>query len=456
MRILYSHRIQSRDGQSVHVEELIAALREPGARGAGGRARLLRPGATSAAKAAGARVPRPLPRAVGGAGGARLQHPRPGGGCALPCRRFRPDLIYERYNLYYLAGTWLARRTGIPLFLEVNAPLADERTRLRRAGAAATRPSAGALRLAVGGPGAGGDRRAEAIIAAAGVPGDRIEVVPNGIDPAASPPCRQREAAPDQVVLGFVGFVRDWHGLDAVIAPWQRTVRPEVRAGRGGGRSRPPGSGAGRRRRWGWASGCTFTGLQPREAIPALVAGFDIALQPRVVAYASPLKLFEYMAAGGRSWRPTSRTSARYCATGRPRCCSILPQRARCGTRSAGWPAMRLCGGASGRPRRAEIARRDYTWRGECRADRGMGEGTILPCAGGLILLYIPMTPLPAPRRHCQFHGAIASPTAPLPVPRRHCQSHGVIAGPYGVIPSPSNSGCSSAWYGFQRPTELR
>ena len=26
MRILYSHRIQSRDGQSVHVEELVAAL----------------------------------------------------------------------------------------------------------------------------------------------------------------------------------------------------------------------------------------------------------------------------------------------------------------------------------------------------------------------------------------------------------------------------------------------
>ncbi len=30
MRILYSHRIQSRDGQSVHVEELIGALRQLG------------------------------------------------------------------------------------------------------------------------------------------------------------------------------------------------------------------------------------------------------------------------------------------------------------------------------------------------------------------------------------------------------------------------------------------
>lgn len=30
MGILYSHRIQSRDGQSVHVEELVAALRALG------------------------------------------------------------------------------------------------------------------------------------------------------------------------------------------------------------------------------------------------------------------------------------------------------------------------------------------------------------------------------------------------------------------------------------------
>ena len=46
---------------------------------------------------------------------------------------------------------------------------------------------------------------------------DRIEVVPNGIDPAAFAACRRGEASAGPVVLGFVGFVRDWHGLDAVI-----------------------------------------------------------------------------------------------------------------------------------------------------------------------------------------------------------------------------------------------
>jgi len=42
----------------------------------------------------------------------------------------------------------------------------------------------------------------------------------------------------------------------------------------------------------------TFTGVVSREQVPAHVAAFDVALQPAVVPYASPLKLFEYLALG--------------------------------------------------------------------------------------------------------------------------------------------------------------
>jgi glycosyltransferase involved in cell wall biosynthesis len=34
----------------------------------------------------------------------------------------------------------------------------------------------------------------------------------------------------------------------------------------------------------------------PRRELPGLIAAFDVALQPEVTPYASPLKLFEYMA----------------------------------------------------------------------------------------------------------------------------------------------------------------
>ena len=40
----------------------------------------------------------------------------------------------------------------------------------------------------------------------------------------------------------------------------------------------------------------TVTGVVKREQIASYVAAFDVALQPDVVDYASPLKLFEYLA----------------------------------------------------------------------------------------------------------------------------------------------------------------
>jgi glycosyltransferase involved in cell wall biosynthesis len=41
-----------------------------------------------------------------------------------------------------------------------------------------------------------------------------------------------------------------------------------------------------------------FTGVIHRDQVPDWVAAFDIALQPAVVPYASPLKLMEYLVLG--------------------------------------------------------------------------------------------------------------------------------------------------------------
>jgi glycosyltransferase involved in cell wall biosynthesis len=129
------------------------------------------------------------------------------------------------------------------------------------------------------------------------VPEQQIEVVPNGIDPVRFERLPQRPAAVDKVVLGFVGFVREWHGLDTVIAAMAAdpaTPLELVVVGDG------PAVPALRQQAaaLGVADRVHIAGLVAHDAIPELVAGFDIALQPRVVAYASPLKLFEYMAAG--------------------------------------------------------------------------------------------------------------------------------------------------------------
>jgi glycosyltransferase involved in cell wall biosynthesis len=95
-----------------------------------------------------------------------------------------------------------------------------------------------------------------------------------------------------------------------------------------------------------------------------MVAGFDIALQPRAVAYASPLKLFDYMAAGRAIVAP-DQPNIREILTDGETALLFDPARA-----DGVWTAvLRLAGDAGLRGRlggaaRAEIERRRYTWAG--------------------------------------------------------------------------------------------
>src|SRR5262249_13746140 len=109
----------------VHIEALVAALRA-----AGHEVRVVGPPAYDAValgdeSPALARIRRLLPgttrelaeMAYGLISTARL---------ARAARTFRPDIVYERANLFHIAGSWTAWRCGAPLLLEVNAPLAEE------------------------------------------------------------------------------------------------------------------------------------------------------------------------------------------------------------------------------------------------------------------------------------------------------------------------------------------
>lgn len=367
MRILYSHRIQSRDGQSVHVDEMISALRAAGhevmvvgpafyaATDFGGESRLV------------ARLRRLLPGALGEL--AELAYNVP---AYLALRRaargFRPDAIYERYNLYYLAGTWLARRLGVPFLLEVNSPLAEERAKFSGlqlrwlAHALERRTWRGANHvLAVTGV-------LRDVIAASGVKRERIEVIQNGVvlDRFAAAP--RPEGGP--VVLGFVGFVRTWHGLDAVLGAMAADGGQGIALtviGDGPARAELEAQAAA----LALGERVHFAGLVEHHAVPGHVAGFDIALQPKVVAYASPLKIFDYMAAGRAIVAPDQPNIREILEHGRT---ALLFDPAAAFDSDAGmWAAIRrLAGDAGLRARlgaaaRAELERRDYTWAGNAR-----------------------------------------------------------------------------------------
>ena len=303
MKILYHHRIRSKDGQYVHLEELVGALRK-----LGHEVRIVGPEAVgSAVFGADAGIvewmKRRMPKALyeiiefGYGAFAYLR-------LARAIKGFRPDGIYERYNLFLPAGVWAKKRFGLPFLLEVNAPLYAERKRFdgialdtlaRSSERAAWRGADVVLPVT--------HSLAELIAQEIGED-QRVVVIPNGINPdhfagrLDSAAVRLRWNLGGKLVLGFTGFVRDWHGLDRVIAsiandPPERS-RVLFVVGDGPARAALEAQA----KTLGIASRVIFTGVVARADVPDYVSVFDIALQPAVVPYASPLKLFEYLALG--------------------------------------------------------------------------------------------------------------------------------------------------------------
>jgi glycosyltransferase involved in cell wall biosynthesis len=302
LKILYHHRIGSKDGQAVHIESLIVALRR-----AGHDVQAVSPPAFGKVDFGGqsqslARLKRLLPRAAYELAEMcynvpalwRLQ--RTG-------RRFRPDLLYERYNLFMIAGVLFARLHRTPIFLEVNSPLARERAAF--GGLAFARMAAWLERRTW--------RAADLVLPVsqvlaeivwqAGVPPERIVVIPNGIDDenfrcSSGDEAKRTLGLSGKTVLGFVGFVREWHGLDGVLdLLTDPRCPPDLHLLLiGDGPALPALKSLAER--LGIAPRVTFAGLVDRGQLIRHLAAFDIALQPRAVGYASPLKLFEYMAAG--------------------------------------------------------------------------------------------------------------------------------------------------------------
>jgi glycosyltransferase involved in cell wall biosynthesis len=309
MRILYHHRILARDGMRVHIAEIVAALRRRGHT-------VVVLGPDSGADAAGGAHARAGVGLAGWLG--RLRGHVPvwlGEGLELAynlaawarlrraVRTHRPDVIYERYNLFLLAGVWLKRLHGVPLLLEVNAPLAEERA---VHGALTLRALARWAERHVW-------RNADMVlpvshalaahIRAAGVPDSRITVIPNGAHLDARPGEGERDALradlglTGKVVVGFVGFVRPWHGLERVLDAFAAADRSDLHllvVGTGPAVADLESRAAA----LGLTESLTVTGAVSHAAVTAYLAVFDVALQPDVTPYASPLKLVEYMAAG--------------------------------------------------------------------------------------------------------------------------------------------------------------
>ncbi|TWT81141.1 putative glycosyltransferase EpsD [Planctomycetes bacterium CA13] len=316
MRILYHHRTLGDGAEGIHINEMVRVFRElghqvevvalvgdqtcstehasssPQSRRWSSVGRFL-PGITYELAEIGYNVigKRTVTRAING---------------------FKPDLIYDRYNSFSTAAIDAAREANIPVFLEVNAPVSFERTAYER------RP----LRLAR--LATRFERRIcnqadhvfvvstplkEFLVSQRGILPSRVTVIPNGVDPEKfSPtppgsPARRRQrkklGIDSETVIGFVGILRPWHGLNllldafASLVPQQPNLRLLIV-----GDGVIEGSLREKVLELGLENLVTFTGRVAHEQMKDYLSAIDIAVSPQATFYASPMKILEYLAMG--------------------------------------------------------------------------------------------------------------------------------------------------------------
>jgi glycosyltransferase involved in cell wall biosynthesis len=229
----------------------------------------------------------------------------------LACARdFRPDVIIERYYNFGGEGILAARTLGAIAVLEVNAPVVDRSGSIKHIldRALIVQPM----------------RRwrewqcdhADVIVTPSAkiipphVPSSKILRTEWGADterfrPDATGPVPFTRTAEDVVVV-FSGAFRAWHGATQLVDAIRRLRvrgRAEIKAvfiGDGPELPRVRRAAAG-------LDGITLIGAVPHENVPAIlaacdigVAPFDVTAHPTLVHefHWSPLKIFEYMAAG--------------------------------------------------------------------------------------------------------------------------------------------------------------
>src|SRR5260221_5179503 len=214
------------------------------------------------------------------------------------------DLVYERYSLWSFAGMDYAQGAGTPGLLEVNAPLIEEQAEHRglidRAGAERVAEQAFVKAVALL---AVSEEVAASLERFPGAHG-KVRVVPNGVDPdrflANAKPCMP--ASPGAFTVGFVGTLKPWHGVEVLVEAFARLHERHsstrlLIVGDGPERQRLQADLSSR----GLLDSAAFTGAVAASEVPGLLASMDVAVAPYPKLshfYFSPLKVYEYMAAG--------------------------------------------------------------------------------------------------------------------------------------------------------------
>jgi glycosyltransferase involved in cell wall biosynthesis len=225
------------------------------------------------------------------------------------------QLIHERFNLLALGGVWASRKLGIPFILEVNADLLEQR---KFKGV----PEKGLRRLfSEWATRACFNAAAKIVCISAGlkdhlssnwrIESSKLAVLPIAADIEAFGPnhkaelVRQGLGLSTEPVVIWVGGFYPWHDLDLLLESFTQVLQKQPQARLvlvGEGQTRPVV--AQKIMRNGLRHAVIMTGAIAYSQVPEMLSIADVAVVPSAPITASlggtgtPLKLFEYMAAG--------------------------------------------------------------------------------------------------------------------------------------------------------------
>lgn len=232
------------------------------------------------------------------------------------CLRCLPghDVVHERNGLYNAGVAMACRRLGLPYVVFFDADQLAEHDFMGT-------PITGLLRWRAGQLLRYNLRTARRVVCVSEpararlvetwrVPADRIVVLPNGVDVARFRPsagARQQVRAStglgDRPVVIFVGNFHAWHDVATLLDAFAAASAslPAARlllVGQGPTHE----AMVGRAGRLGVSNSVRFLGPVAHREIPGLLAAADVAVAPVPVmnqgSWLSPMKVFEYMAAG--------------------------------------------------------------------------------------------------------------------------------------------------------------
>jgi glycosyltransferase involved in cell wall biosynthesis len=217
--------------------------------------------------------------------------------------REKPDMIYERGYYLMTSGLKVAKQANLKHAIEINAPYPEEKIYMEgkslylNAGKKAEKQQAQKTNLVV----VVSSALKEYLVKQTDIDPSKILVTPNAVDPNKFQDIdrvssrAQLGYRPTDTVVGFVGSVFPYHGVDHLLRAFLalRANDPDLRLLIVGDGETLPAIRL-TAKASAYSSDITFTGNVNYDQVREYMSAMDMGIMPKSNWYGSPVKIFEY------------------------------------------------------------------------------------------------------------------------------------------------------------------